>query len=286
MTLPTLNRSKSRIYNNVAKVYNSKHVKNVLYKNPITSGSVVSSQWTNRGNAEDKDKSIFESMARTKKSIYDYAFANTWEYFLTFTFDPKKVDRYNYDEVSKKMSNWFDMTRKRKAPNLKYLIVPEQHRDNAWHFHALISQIGSLSFIDSNKTDSTGKTIYNLKEFRLGFSTATKVSDTSKVSSYISKYITKSLVESTFNKKRYWVSRNLSKPLEIKTFHDSEHFEEKLSTNFMKSEDYKMVEIKDNEIDIQTLYITDHKNMDTLPPIISDAIELFGIDMVRVKRQE
>ncbi len=282
MTIPTLNRSKSKVYNNIAKIYSPEHVKNILYKNPIVCSEVVKEQWTKRGIAEDREKSIYQSMARTKKSIYDYAFANDWEWFLTFTFNPQIVDRYNFDDVSKKMSNWFNLTRKRKSKDLKYLCVPEQHKDGAWHFHAIISNIGNLAMIDSGKTDSTGKAIFNIKDFRLGFSTATKVSDTSKVSSYISKYITKDLVEHTFNKKRYWVSKNLNRPIEIKTFHDSEHYEQKLLNNIQYSEGFKMIPIVSNEIEVQTLYITSHNSLKTLPPVISDAIELFGIDKVRI----
>ena len=112
--------------------------------------------------------------------------------------------------ISKKTSIFFSNL-KRKAPDLKYLIVPELHKDRIhYHFHALISNIGDIQLTDSGIIKN-GYKIYNFDDWGYGFSTVTKVSDSGRVSSYISKYISKELMSVTFGKKRYWASRNCNR---------------------------------------------------------------------------
>jgi hypothetical protein len=165
--------------------------------------------------------SLHSSMSRTKQTIYDYARANNWEWFITFTADPKKIDRYDYDVMTKKMTKWLNRQRERKAQNMKYIIVPEKHKDGAWHFHGLFSDMGNIQFVDSGHK-AKGMDIYNLPNWSLGFTTATQIKDTLKASNYITKYITKSLIELTKGRKRYWNSQNLSIGTVSKDFIDHE----------------------------------------------------------------
>lgn len=157
---------------------------------------------------EQKEESLRVSMTRTKNMIYHIARSNVWEWFVTLTIAPSpKIDRYDFKECSEKVRKWFNNLRSRKAPDLYYLIVPEQHKDGAWHFHGLLGGCAGLSFVDSGKK-SGKEPIYNFENWKFGFSTATAVQDTSRVSSYISKYITKTLVQETKGLRRYWTSAN------------------------------------------------------------------------------
>lgn len=54
-----------------------------------------------------------------------------------------------------------------------------------------------------------------MDDWKLGFSTATRVTDTYKVSNYVTKYITKDLCSVASGKQRYFVSKTIPKP---KTF--------------------------------------------------------------------
>lgn len=65
-----------------------------------------------------------------------------------------------------------------------------------------------------------GEKIYNIdtKSFKYGFTTATKIRDTDKVSNYITKYITKKLVCMTKGRHRYLYSKNLEKPKSKKSY--------------------------------------------------------------------
>lgn len=157
-------------------------------------------------------RSIEETCKRTRAKVYDYARANQWEWFLTWTFSNEKVkSRYDYDELAKKMTVWLNNVKKRRSKDLKYLIVPEKHKDGAFHFHGLVANIGNLRLVDSGVKDQKGRKIYNVEDYKLGFTTATEITDTKRAANYITKYITKSLAIVTRDRKRYWVSRNIEK---------------------------------------------------------------------------
>lgn len=155
------------------------------------------------------------SINRTINKIYEIARSEDWEYFITFTFNPNKVDRQNYDDVTTKLKNCMYYLKSNFAPDLKYLLVPELHKDKkSFHFHGVLSNVGDLDFINSGIKINDTDYIYNLEQYYLGFSNCTKVKDTKKISHYICKYITKDLCSVTQGKKRYWASRNLNKPIE------------------------------------------------------------------------
>ena len=183
-----------------------------------------------------ENKSIYNSTRRTINKVYNLACSNTWEYFLTLTFDDRKLlsaygqDATDYETVVKALTNWLDRMRKAN-PNLKYLIVPEQHKKTEpnglkrWHFHCLVSNMGTHNFViatdtQGNELKMKGRTTYRIKTYDWGFSTAIVVDDTRGISGYITKYITKNLCLSTKGKKRYWNSRNLNVMSEDKQFWD------------------------------------------------------------------
>lgn len=165
----------------------------------------------------DDDSSLYRSMRRTRQKIYDIAQSNDWEYFFTLTFNPEKVDSYNYDDVTSKLSKWLNNMRT-KAPSMKYIVVPEKHPTSGrWHFHGLFMDCDELGFVDSG-IQHCGKPIYNVGSYRLGWSTAKRTDGRPNVCTYLTKYITKEVCECSRGKKRYWSSRNCNKPIEYKYF--------------------------------------------------------------------
>ena len=178
----------------------------------------------NRQYSEEQKKRRSESNSykRTVQSIYAISRQCSWEYFITLTFDKEVVDRYGFDECMKKAKKWFNNQRNRYAPDLQYLVVPELHKDGAWHLHGLLANVGSMDIgktsrlIDKKKLDNgqwiTLKKPIELKSvggWRFGFSDCSVVQDVKKVSSYITKYITKELCTSTEGKHRYFRSNNI-----------------------------------------------------------------------------
>lgn len=174
------------------------------------------------------------SFARTKNSIYYLARSNVWDWFVTLTLNPAKIDRYDYAVCSKRVRQWFNNLRKRKAPGLYYLIVPERHKDGAWHFHGLLGGCAGLTFVDSGVKDDKGNQVFNFEDFKLGWTTATRVNDSARASSYICKYISKELCMETAGRQRYWVSNNVQRADEYEVVIPWVHlkeFREKLFDN-------------------------------------------------------
>lgn len=159
---------------------------------------------------KDSKHSEYTSLNRTKNNIVNIARANEWLYFLTYTFNPHLIDVFDLEECKKKLQKHLNNLRTRKCPDMYYLSVPEQHKSGAWHFHLLIG--GNVESINNSMeiVPSRINDIYNVNSWKWGFSTATKVKDTKRVSSYICKYITKSLT--LYNgKNRYFASQNCKK---------------------------------------------------------------------------
>jgi len=150
------------------------------------------------------------SLKRTKRTIADLVLCNKFDMFATFTFDPKKVkDRLDPDCCKTVMQTWLSNQRKIHG-KFDYLIVPEFHKKGGLHFHALLKNYnGKLT--DSGKKKH-GRKIYNIASYKSGFSTVVFVDHVGKVSSYVRKYITKDMPRFS-NKKRYWCSTGLQRPL-------------------------------------------------------------------------
>ena len=170
------------------------------------------------------------SINRSIQTVYKYAQANSWQFFITLTFKrDAKVDVYNYADCVKKITKWLNNQRC-KCPDLKYLVVPEMHKDGAFHFHGLIANCDGLTFSDSGRVAIGNKaykrtkenqhfpTIYNMDNWKYGYSTATTVVSSCKSASYICKYITKDLIQGIGKRRRFYPSNNLDLPEE------SEHF--------------------------------------------------------------
>lgn len=154
------------------------------------------------------------SIRRTKRTIHDYARCNSFDLFVTFTFSPKKVNRYDPEVCFARMQRWLFLQR-RKSADFKYLIVPEKHKDGAIHFHAMMS--GYPFELKKTRVIQDSRRVHNITAFRYGFTNATYIpdddqNDRDKIANYICKYITKDMIK-IHNKRRYWCSKNLQKPI-------------------------------------------------------------------------
>lgn len=173
----------------------------------------------NKTKKNTKKNEIQESsLRRSKTKVLDYALSNTFDLFITLTIDPDKIDSLDHDLTKYHLEKWL-YNIKYKSPDLKYIIVPELHKSGRLHFHGLFKNYnGKLkqSYTKNNKirVDKSKRNIYNLEQYKIGFSTAVKIDDSPATAYYITKYMKKDFQESqTLNKKRYWASRNLAQPI-------------------------------------------------------------------------
>ncbi len=178
-----------------------------------------------RGQSLNRDKSIMQSMTRAKEKIYGYIMANEWEYWATQTFDPKKIDRFDLDEIIRKYSQKLRNLKKRNCPGLKWLIVPEQHKDGAYHLHMFMLGIPKDRLVYSGHDDKKySRPIYNwLDTADYGFNHYLYIGELDplervKMANYVTKYITKDLAANRFNRKKYWTSKGLAEPIKSNTF--------------------------------------------------------------------
>ena len=149
-----------------------------------------------RDEAENRRKSY----NRAKNNLFDLLMCTTeFDCFITLTLDGSKIDRYSYDEAVKALGVWLDNRVRRKG--LKYVLVPEFHKDGAVHFHGLFN-FNSLKAVRAVSpysglpmSDDSGRPIYNISDYKLGFSTAIPLSGKNArvaTAKYCYKYITKS----------------------------------------------------------------------------------------------
>lgn len=173
--------------------------------------------------AKSNEFKLSNNLIRAKNKINDLALSNDFTYFFTLTFKPC-YDRYNLDELMIYFRNHIRYMRKLKDVNIKYLVVPEQHKDGAWHFHGFFTEDISKFFY----TNEHGYiSIVNLDS--LGHLNVQVIKDKIRCSSYVVKYVAKNLGDGIkkFNHS-YYASTGLNTGEEIfDKLYDNEYFNNK-----------------------------------------------------------
>ena len=162
---------------------------------------------------ENRHRYIYQ--VRTK--IKDYILNNHFDTFWTLTFDPKICDEaiedeYRYEEMRKWLHKMRARHRRNSDEKFNYIAIPERHKSGQIHWHMLTGGL-DVELIDSGKTYKKQK-IYNCPDWEHGFTNVQLMRSKSKISSYVTKYITKDLLYSPVrkNKRKYWSSKGLSLP--------------------------------------------------------------------------
>lgn len=141
------------------------------------------------------------AISRAKSVIYQVAVCNDWEYFVTFTIDPEKFDRYDFRPFYKAFAQWIRDYRKKYGCKIEYLLVPEQHKDGAWHIHGLMRGMPQdhlskfIHGIHPEKLVQGNYLNWGRAGAKFGFCSLDSVRDPVKVAGYVTKYITKELLE-------------------------------------------------------------------------------------------
>lgn len=160
------------------------------------------------------DEKLAESLSRTRNKIFELAMCNCWDYFFTGTLDKNKYDRYDLDKFHKDFTRMIVKLNEKKGLHIKFLIIPEQHKDGAWHFHGLLY---GLPF---NELSLFRDDLYNWSRYdkKFGFSSLSKVKNKVAVNKYILKYITKDLScsVSEVGAHMYYRSRGLQEAFKFK----------------------------------------------------------------------
>ncbi|MFR9273362.1 MAG: hypothetical protein ACLVO2_12745 [Clostridia bacterium] len=212
----------------MSKEYNTKiirypdSVEIIKYGESRTRGAPVSRRLKPLDEEDSKEDEAQRTLAqayRIKRKVKHYAIANDFNLFWTLTFDDAKVNASDYTYSRKRLSAWLKYQRE-KYGRFGYLFFPELHPTSGRiHFHGLTENFSPpLVEARNAKTNrlirKNGVQVYNAPTWKNGFSTVSEINDKAKTASYISKYITKELIEipTAYNQPRYFVSRGLKLP--------------------------------------------------------------------------
>ena len=147
------------------------------------------------------------AISRARRTVLELGLCNDWKYFATFTIADDKHDRKDLQTFHSRFLTWLRYMRK-KYPDvsIRFVLVPEQHKDGSWHMHGLFSDISSLliSFKDlADRGESVPWKLvkngyYNWEAYqnKFGFCSFGVIRNKVAVGFYIVKYISKSLKES------------------------------------------------------------------------------------------
>lgn len=169
---------------------------------------------TLRGRSMNLEENAQRALRRARREVRILAANNDFKWWATFTI---AEDRQDTRKTFLKLNTWLK-SEKRKVGKFDYLIVPEQHKDAAIHFHALIGNNykGELVEAINVKTGKPhkpfGRQVYHFKTYKYGFNKVERIESQERIATYLTKYITKDMHATDFNKKHYWASRGLARP--------------------------------------------------------------------------
>lgn len=178
-----------------------------------------------RADSSSTTEKLRNSLSRSRSTVWELARCNPWEGFITLTLNPALHDRYDLHGSYKTLAKWFNNYNSRTDANLKYLLIPEPHRDGAFHFHGLcfglpethLTQFTPQDHIPKHLKDMlrSGRILYNWPAYasKFGFVTYEKIIDLERCAAYMTKYITKDLQNSgiELNHHLYYCSKELKR---------------------------------------------------------------------------
>ncbi len=190
-------------FDSLAPLYTVKSYENGLYRvSKRLCAAPRPRHVSDDGEVEEKQETtekFASALIRAKNTLREYALCNTWDYFLTVTFDIDHWNRYDLQGRVKEFMQYFQNLRKRGVfPHLRYVLVPEFHEDGAVHFHGLISGVPDAAIDELPpwaplSTRRNGNKHVPLFTSRYGWCTLSPIVSNIGVGFYVSKYITKSM---------------------------------------------------------------------------------------------
>ena len=149
------------------------------------------------------------NISRARSRILELALCNPWEYFVTLTLNSEKQDREDLKKYVHDLGVWIGNFNKKYDSSMKYILIPEKHKDGkSWHMHGLFHDIPD-SALARNEYGYLDIPYY---ANRFGFISLSPVKDHERVARYITKYITKDVVQRKESKHEhlFYASRGLS----------------------------------------------------------------------------
>lgn len=171
-----------------------------------------------REEQRQNDVKLDSNFSRARSMVLQYALCNPWEYFFTGTLDQEKFNRHDLGGFSVKLMQFIRDKRKSYQAKFQVLLVPEQHKDGAWHIHGLIHGLPEsalCSFAPPAPRKLIEGGFLNWPDYmdKFGFCSLAPIRDPVATAYYISKYVSKDLSRrgGDLGKHLYFHSRPLAK---------------------------------------------------------------------------
>ena len=207
----------------IVRSYNDEKYKLVHMGALMQKGFEDERKHTAKGEAGNEDK-LQDNLSRAKQRIFELAYCNPWEWFVTLTLDPQKYNRYDLEKYIKDLSQFIRDYRKRSGNELKYLLIPETHESGAWHFHGFFMNLPKAELHKFTEFEhlpysilsklTKGKVIYTWQAYadKFGYACIESIKNHEAVSKYITKYITKDAMRTIteLNAHTFYASKGLN----------------------------------------------------------------------------
>lgn len=173
---------------------------------------------------EEIKANIMRASRRAKTNAFDYIVSNPClDTFATFTFRPEEsIDKSSYDDCYGVLKVF--LSNRVQRNNLKYVIVPEHHKSGDIHFHGIMNSEAlkltpAINPYNGEAIIENGKAVFNIKDWKAGFSTAQIIGGTDedrvKVAKYIFKYMGKQSGQKIGGRYCLIGGNNLNKPVYV-----------------------------------------------------------------------
>lgn len=173
-----------------------------------------------RSKCTDSEKRFDESISRTRSTIFELAMCNDFEWFATLTLDAEKRCRNDLTAFRKDFAQMVRNENKKRSEGQKieYLLIPEQHKNGAWHMHGLFK--GLQKGIDLVENEHR---YLDWQKYRqnFGFFSCSRIKSHEACSKYITKYVTKDIKKSTVldsGAHSYYASQGLKRRTPLLTY--------------------------------------------------------------------
>lgn len=130
---------------------------------------------------------LSQSISRARSRVFELARCNDWDYFITLTLDRLKQDRHDLDLYRSQLGMMVRNLNRKDGYDIKYLLVPEQHKDGAWHLHGFVRGIHA----DDLVRNRFGYLEWKSHARRFGFTSLSPIKSHEACSRYITKYVSK-----------------------------------------------------------------------------------------------
>ena len=214
----------------IVRKYNDEKYKLVQMGTLRQKGFEDDRKHTAKGEAGNDGK-LEDNISRAKQTIFELAYCNPWEWFVTLTLNPDKYNRYDLEKYIKDLSQFVRDYRKKSGNDLKYLLVPETHIKGGWHLHGFFlnlpeSELSRFTMLDRlplkiRKKIDKGQALYtwNAYQNKFGYACIERVRNHEAVSKYMTKYITEDVMKTIteLNAHTFYASKGLKRSVVVAT---------------------------------------------------------------------